>query len=87
MISSNYSSTRQWMEVSSQPHAVADLLSGKDPLNGRLGGTQSQSGRFGEDTNTFPLTRPESFFFTNLYTRLTSCTDETVADNQLIFVH
>jgi len=34
----------------------------------------------------FLCREPNLLFFTSLYTRLTSCTDETVADNQLIFV-
>jgi hypothetical protein len=46
------------MEVSGQLHALAILPSGKEPLvpnNRKLGGTQSQSGRGGEEKNSQPL--------------------------------
>jgi hypothetical protein len=49
------------MNVSDQHHAPATLLPGKVPrfpLN-RLGGPQSQSGRFGEETNLLSLARFE----------------------------
>jgi hypothetical protein len=46
------------MEVSGQLHAPAALPPGKDtryPLDRRLGGPQSQSGRGGEEKNSQPL--------------------------------
>jgi hypothetical protein len=45
------------MEVSSQLHAPAALPPGKDPwypLDWRLGGPQSRSGRDGEEENSQP---------------------------------
>jgi hypothetical protein len=50
------------MEVSGQLHAPAALPPGEDPwhpLNWRLGGPQSRSGRGGEEKNTQPLPRLE----------------------------
>jgi hypothetical protein len=46
------------MEVSCQLHALAALPPGKSPwypLDMRLGGPQSQSGRGGEEDNSQPL--------------------------------
>jgi hypothetical protein len=48
------------MEVSGQLHAPATLPQGKSPwytLERRMGGTQSRSGRSGEEKNSQP--RPE----------------------------
>jgi hypothetical protein len=45
------------MEVSSQLHAPAALLPGKEPLyplDARLGGPQSRSGHGGEEKNSQP---------------------------------
>jgi hypothetical protein len=45
------------MEVSDQLHALAALPQGKSlwyPLDRRLGGTQSRSGRGGEEKNSQP---------------------------------
>ena len=36
-------------------HAPPDLPPGKNPMNGRLGGPQNRSVRFGEEKNFFPL--------------------------------
>jgi hypothetical protein len=50
------------MEVSGQLHAPAALLPGKEPLyplDRRLGGTQSRSGRSGEEKNSQPSPRIE----------------------------
>jgi hypothetical protein len=48
-----FSSPRHWLEVSGQLHAPAALLPGKEPphypLDRRLGGPQSRSGRRGEE--------------------------------------
>jgi hypothetical protein len=46
------------MEVSGQLHAPTALTSGKEPLvplDRRLGGPQSRSGRGGEEKNSQPL--------------------------------
>jgi hypothetical protein len=46
------------MEVSGQLHALAALPPGKEPwypLDRRLGGSQSRSGRGGEEKNSQPL--------------------------------
>jgi hypothetical protein len=46
------------MEVSGHPHAPAALPPGKSPgypVDGRLGGPQSRSGRGGEEKNSQPL--------------------------------
>jgi hypothetical protein len=43
------------MDVSSQPHAPAALIPGKErllPIGRRLGGPQSRSGRGGEEKNS-----------------------------------
>lgn len=48
---------RQQMKVKGQPHAQVALPKGKIsryPLNGRLGGPQSQPGRCGEEQIFFP---------------------------------
>jgi hypothetical protein len=42
------------MEVTGQLHAPAALPPGKEPLDRRLGGTQSRSGRGGEEKNSQP---------------------------------
>jgi hypothetical protein len=42
-------------EVSGQPHAVAALPSGKEPLNRRLDGPQRRSLPFGEEKNLLLL--------------------------------
>jgi hypothetical protein len=52
----------QNMEVSGQFHAPAALPQGKGPwypLDRRLGGPQSRSGRGGEEKNSRPLPRIE----------------------------
>jgi hypothetical protein len=49
---------RHQMEVSGQLHAPAALAQGKNPgypLNTRLGGPQSRSGRGDEEKNSQPL--------------------------------
>jgi hypothetical protein len=46
------------MDVSGQLHALTPLHRGKEPLvplNRRLGGLQSRSGRSGEEKNSQPL--------------------------------
>jgi hypothetical protein len=48
------------MEKSGQLHALAGLPPGKQyPLYNRLGGSQSQSGRCGEEKNLLPLSNIE----------------------------
>ena len=43
------------MEESGLPrYGPASLLREKNPLNGRLGGPQSQCGRFGEEQDFYP---------------------------------
>jgi hypothetical protein len=43
------------MEVSGQLHALATLLPGKEPLDRRVGGPQSQAGHGGEEKTSQPL--------------------------------
>jgi hypothetical protein len=53
---------RHYMEVGDQFHAPAALPPGKEPLvpiDRRLGGPQSRSGRCGEEKNSEPLPRIE----------------------------
>jgi hypothetical protein len=56
--SPTHSRPRHWMEVSGLLHAPATLSLGKSPwypLDRRLGGPQSRSGRGGEEKNFQPL--------------------------------
>jgi hypothetical protein len=60
MYRSTFSWPRHYLEVSGQLHAPAALLPGEYPLDRRLGGPQSRSGRRGEysgpyrDSNSDP---------------------------------
>jgi hypothetical protein len=50
------------MQIGGQNYASAALIPGKNPLNRRLGGPQSRSGRFGVGKNLLPLLHTSLLF-------------------------